>query len=161
MAPKEKQIKDKIIYSKITALQEFQDSKIIFTYVSTDCEVDTKNLIRHALKLDKEVFVPKINLKKKELEVYKILSLKELKEGIYNILEPYTGKSRRKNFDIILVPGLGFDKKKNRIGKGGGYFDKFLKNTKGLNVGLCYKEQLFDSIPTLQHDIKMDILISD
>ncbi len=155
-----RQLKDIRIYNKLIALKEFKDSKTIFTYVSWAEEVDTGKFINLALKEGKKVFVPKIDLKKKQMDIYQIKSLKELKEGTYKILEPTGEKSRKKDFDIIIIPGLAFDRKKNRLGRGGGYFDKFLKNAKGLKVALCFKEQIVSAIPVQKHDIKMNMLIS-
>ena len=161
MASEEKKHKDKQIHNQIRKMPKFLESKIIFAYVSMSMEVDTKKIIQFALKNRKKVFVPRVNLKKKKMDIIQINSLKELRKGTYNILEPCGRKCGRNKFDIILIPGLGFDKKNNRLGRGGGYFDKFLRNAKGLKIGLCYKEQLFKHVPITQHDIKMDVIISD
>lgn len=149
------------IYNKIINTHEYKNAKKIFTYISMEKEAETKQIIQHAINHKKEIFVPKINLKEKKIEVYNITSLNELKLGAYNIEEPDTHISYEHNFNIIIIPGLGFDKSNNRLGRGSGYFDKFLQAVKGIKIGLCYKEQLFKKIPVEKHDIQMDFVITD
>ncbi len=160
MTSLKRQLKDLKIFNKLIALREFKEAKTVFTYVSWAEEVDTRKFIKFALKEGKQVFVPKIDLKKKQMDIHQIKSLKELKKGTYNILEPCGTMTKKKDFDIIIIPGLGFDRKKNRLGRGGGYFDKFLKNAKGLKVALCFKEQICSKVPVQKHDIKINTLIS-
>lgn len=63
--------------------------------------------------------------------------------------------------DIILVPGIGFSKTGNRLGRGKGFYDKYLESFNGLKVGICFKEQLRNEIPFEEHDQKMDFVITD
>ena len=68
--------------------------------------------------------------------------------------------------DVVIVPALAFDSKKNRIGFGGGYYDTFLekvrkKNNKVLFIGVCYDFQIIDSVPTEKHDVTLDFVISE
>jgi 5-formyltetrahydrofolate cyclo-ligase len=63
--------------------------------------------------------------------------------------------------DIILVPGLAFDKKLNRLGRGKGFYDRFLKNFAGIKVGVCFEIQLVDEVPIDDHDIELDYLITE
>lgn len=160
----EKKQKDRNIYNKLIKMQELIKAETIFSYVSMHEEVDTINIIKYILKEKKKLFVPRVALKTKQMDIIQISSLENLKIGTYatyNILEPGGRDSCRKDFDILLIPGLGFDNENNRLGRGGGYFDKFLKNVKGLKIALCYREQIFESIPVVQHDIKVDLIISD
>jgi len=68
--------------------------------------------------------------------------------------------------DVVIVPALAFDSKKNRIGFGGGYYDTFLekvrqKNNKALFIGVCYDFQIIDSVPTEKHDVTLDFVVSE
>jgi len=153
---------DKEIFSKIINSNEYIIANEIFTYFSFDNEVSTIELINYSLKQNKKVFVPKILNNKKELKVGKISSISDLKIGKYNILEPPDEKVFYKyEFDILFIPGLCFDYKGIRIGRGKGYFDIFLAKVKGLKIGLCYSFQVFDKLPSDEHDIKMDKLITE
>ena len=63
--------------------------------------------------------------------------------------------------DLIVVPGVAFDKKNNRLGRGKAYYDKLLKTANTFKVGICFDFQLIDSVPVDKYDIKMDLVISD
>ncbi len=63
--------------------------------------------------------------------------------------------------DLLLVPGLGFSRTGERLGRGKGFYDKYLKNFNGLKIGICTREQILDQVPTENHDVKMDGLITD
>jgi len=160
MGSKDRQRKDELIYRKIIKKKEYKKAKTIFSYVSMGTEVDTKKILLLSLKEGKEVYVPRVNMDKKVIEIIRLRSWEELRIGVYNILEP-KGEAVKKNIiDMILVPGLAFDKNNNRLGRGGGYFDKFLSKVKGLKVGICYQEQIFDEVPAELHDIRMDWVVS-
>lgn len=80
--------------------------------------------------------------------------------GDFNILEPQN-EPYQGNFDLIVVPGVAFDKNGNRIGRGKGYYDRFLCKYPNVNkIGICFDFQLVDKIPTEPNDIKMDEIIT-
>ena len=136
-------------------------------YVSKAGEVETHGLIRKALKLKKEVFAPKIQ-PGNGLKIYAVRNFsKDLKRGAYGILEPKAVKSRLgkpEELDLVVIPGLGFDKTGRRLGRGGGYFDRFLEKVKKAKkickIGLAFKEQMRYRIPYHQHDVHMDRVIA-
>lgn len=63
--------------------------------------------------------------------------------------------------EVLLIPGLGFDKTGARLGRGKGYYDRYLKNYNGVKIGICFEEMLLDKIPTDSHDVKMDYVVSE
>lgn len=80
----------------------------------------------------------------------------------FKILEPTSKKIiDQDNIDVAIIPGVAFDIEKNRMGRGKGYYDKFLKDKKFLKVGICFDYQLLDKIPVEVNDIKMDEIISE
>jgi len=158
----EKKLLDKRIFEKLINLNEYKQANDIFTYVSFDKEVDTIEIIKYSLKKGKKVYVPKVVKETKRLEVYQIDSINELKKGTYGIPEPIDGKKITKNrFDILLIPGIGFDKLYHRLGRGEGYFDRFLATVEGFKIGLCFSIQIEEKLPTTKNDIKMDMVITD
>jgi hypothetical protein len=85
-----------------------------------------------------------------------------LKQGAFGIWEPGdTRETDPGSIDWIIVPGVAFDKKLNRLGRGKGYYDKLLVQTSATKIGICYELQLFDEIPAEPHDIKMDFIITE
>ncbi len=154
------------IKEKLYSLSEFKTSKNILLYVSFNNEVDTINIIKDLLiKKEKNVLVPYVD-KDKLIRISKINSFDDLEPKTFGILEPKKNKIR--NFDIdeldlVIVPGIVFDKNGHRIGYGHGYYDKFLeklrKNT--IKIGLCCDFQLIDKIPEEKHDVPMDIIVTE
>ena len=152
-----KQAKDLQITKNILNNPLVLKSRNILVYLSTPLEVDTLKLISK-LK-DKNIYAPRIE--NKEINFYK-LDLNNLKMNKYHILEPL-GSDKITNFQdtVILVPGLLFDQTGNRLGYGGGYYDKFLYDKSLFKIGVCYQEMLIPSLEVEEHDIKMDIIITE
>lgn len=132
----------------------------IALYASIKSEVATLNIINKLLEMGKNVYLPKI-----EGDIicfYKIASVGDLvlSKGKYKIYEPVTSNLvNPSDLDLIICPGLAFDKSNNRLGRGKGYYDKYLAKTRSYKVGICFKEQMVDSIEVTPNDIKMDLVI--
>ncbi|WP_058485042.1 5-formyltetrahydrofolate cyclo-ligase [Defluviitalea phaphyphila] len=166
MLKEEVQEKSKKIYNNVISSSVYKKAKSIFIYVSMGNEVDTKDIINKALKDGKIVAVPKVYSKRKEMIFSKITSLDELELGHFNVLEPKNESINPLTSDeytIIIVPGIVFDKNNNRIGYGGGYYDRYLSSVKtSLKIiGVCYDFQIIDKIPVDYYDISLDSIITD
>ncbi len=140
----------------------------VFTYVHHRNEVRTIEIIDFLLDLGITVFVPKINRCSKTISPIEIENINALQPGAYGILEPIniekgTKTNNTQQIDIILTPGIVFDKNGGRIGYGGGYYDRFFKNVsdKSIKIGVAYSFQLKDIIPQEIHDIRLDIIITE
>jgi 5-formyltetrahydrofolate cyclo-ligase len=161
LLPEEVLKRSEKIKKALFRLSEYKQSKTILFYVSKGNEVRTIEMIKEALK-EKTVVVPKADKKNKRLLISKIKSLDELDEGCFGILEPVTiSKIEIKDIDLIIVPCVAFDKSCNRIGHGGGYYDRFLKKIKIPRIGLAFESQIADEIPCEPHDIKLDRIITE
>lgn len=154
--------KSAAIREKLENLSEFRSSQKIMAYVSTEEEVDTRELIRDCFAKNQTVYIPKVD--RNELKIMPVNKWEVLEPGAYSILEPMLNTGEEADpmdLDLILVPGIAFDKKGHRIGYGGGFYDKVLKKTPAIRVGLCFDEQLVDEIPNEPHDVPMNIVITD
>jgi 5-formyltetrahydrofolate cyclo-ligase len=144
----------------------FKSAESVMFYVSKPYEVDTGSMIEEALKQGKRVIVPVTNPKEKELIPSEIKCPKtDLKKGPFGILEPKKKCMKTVNMediDMVVVPGVAFDRKGNRIGHGQGYFDRFLKYLpkKTPTIGLAFKLQLVRRIKTFPWDIPVTKLIT-
>lgn len=156
---------DENIFNKLINSEVFEKAQTIFAFVSFRSEVDTHKIISHAIKEGKTVCVPKIESKQKGIEIFKIGSFDQLKEGYFGILEPDEScpLADRENIDIILMPGVAFDRQGGRIGYGAGFYDRFLTNMKKRvdKIALAYDLQLIDIIPMDEHDVRIDGVITD
>lgn len=155
-----------LIKEELFSLEEFKRAKVVMFYVSTDTEVETASMIDETLKMGKKVVVPLILMKEKKLVASLILDrTKELRPGPYGILQPIASSLRPisvKDINLVVVPGIAFDKKSNRLGRGEGYYDKFLSEVpRGIPlIGLAFNFQLVDRLPRLAHDLPVDKIIT-
>lgn len=157
---KNKKEKEKIITEKILNHEKVINSKNILIYISLDLEVSTMDIINNLLKINKNIFVPKVF--GENIKFYQINSLTDLQLSNLNIFEPITNKEYiNDGVSVCIVPGLLFDKNNNRLGYGGGYYDRFLNQNKIYKIGICFNEFLVDKIDVQEHDIKMDEVITE
>ena len=144
------------IFNKLLQLKEWNNAKKVMAYYSLPDELQTSDYID--IMSDKEIYLPKIisdNIYITKYEKGKIQT------GKFNVIEPSTNDFiSSEKLDIIIIPGIAFDFNKNRLGRGKGYYDRFLSSTSAVKIGICYDFQLLKSIPTDPHDIKMDIIIT-
>jgi 5-formyltetrahydrofolate cyclo-ligase len=144
----------------------FKNAKAIMFYVSKSYEVDTSCMIEEALKKGKRVIVPVTKPKEKQLIPSEIrYPDKDLAEGLFGIREPKKECIKTvdiKDIDMVVVPGVAFDNKGNRIGHGQGYFDRFLRHLpkKTPAIGLAFKLQLVRRIKVLPWDIPVTKVIT-
>lgn len=138
----------------------FLKSENILTYVSYNQEVKTLPFIKHCLLLGKNVFVPKVY--GMEMHFHKILDLSELKPGKYGILEPDNGHICVPDTGLMVMPGLAFDKEHNRVGYGGGFYDRYLAaHPDFFKAAAAFSFQITDGIETDDYDLKPDIIITE
>lgn len=150
------------IIKRLINTKEYQKSKVIALYSNISSEVETKELIKISLE-NKKVVLPKIN-KDNTMDFYEIKYLKDLEVGAFNIKEPKIKNKKpikKEEIDLMIIPGICFDKSKNRIGYGKGYYDKYLSNTNIKKIGLCYEEQITKEIKSDKTDISLDYLITE
>jgi 5-formyltetrahydrofolate cyclo-ligase len=156
----EKKQKSEMIFKELEQLDVFSKSKIIMAYWSMDDEVYTHDFV---LKWygEKKIILPVV--KRDELELKSFSGLDNLIKGeSFGIEEPEGDIfNQPEKIDLIIVPGIAFDKTNNRLGRGKAYYDKLLKSTKAKKIGVCFDFQLLDAVPVDKHDIKMDLVISE
>lgn len=167
----EKLKKSLVIKNKLFELEGFIKTRCVVAYVSMSEEVDTHQIIDESIRMGKTVGVPVMvssgKKGKKDLIISQITDrIRQLEIGPYGINEPKANEIRPipyENMDVVLVPGVGFDKNGNRLGRGKGYYDRFLKKLpkNALTIGLCFDFQIQESVPTLPHDMPVRMLLSN
>lgn len=156
LSSEEKRTKSEVICTTLRTLPEFQDAKTIGFYVSTPDEVHTHDIIKEVLhKKEKRIAVPLYSAKMlSELSHWSDLAM-----GAFGILEPRTVSAI--DVDLVIVPGVAFDIQGNRLGRGKGFYDKLLQHFQGHVIGLAFEQQIVKEIPTENHDIKIQKLITE
>ena len=160
-----KEAMDDEIYNNLITSDLYIKAKNIFIYLSFGSEIQTNNIITKALRDEKEVYIPKVYKKNKLMKAVRLKSFNDLKENSMGILEPIDDSNYidKREIDLILVPGVVFDLNGNRIGYGGGYYDRYLQDIKEIRnkVVLAYDLQIVDSINPDIHDIAFDYIITN
>ena len=146
------------IWQKVTRLTAFRRAKTVCCYVSLPYEVQTWRMMEEMLVKGKRVVVPVAQPKTKRLQLSEVRNpTAELARGAHGVWEPIPSARRPvrvRDLDVVLVPGIAFDRRGHRLGHGHGYFDRFLARVpKDIpTVGLAFRFQLLDRLPTTAHD---------
>lgn len=137
----------------------FQDAQTIFIYNSLMDEVSTIDFIERWHNT-KDFYLPVVE--NNDLVFRKYHPSTTFSKSSLGIQEPIGDNFTDFNkVDLIVVPGIAFDRKMNRMGRGKGYYDRFLTKISATKVGICFDFQLLDEIPADERDVKMDYLISE
>lgn len=157
------------ICEKFMALPAFAAAKTVMFYIDVRSEVRTRHALPAALASGKRIIVPWCN-DAGELELFPLENMDELAVGMYKILEPKaelrvlpSKQLKAEDIDLVMVPGVAFDRRGARMGHGKGYYDKLLQHARKDTplVALAFECQLFPEIPTASHDIFMDKVITE
>lgn len=143
---------------QILVSDRWKESRIVLLYHALPDEVDTKWLLEDALREHKTILLPVVQGENLTLCLYD----GQTREGAYGIQEP-VGKPfvDLKFIELALVPGMAFDGKNCRLGRGKGYYDRLLPLLNAsYKIGLCFPFQMCENIPTETHDIPMDEVVS-
>lgn len=181
--PELKVQKEAAIEKRLFGLEEFMRATSVLAYVSFRSEVDTTRFLQDIINSGKKLVLPVVDSRHKVLRIYEIKETSELEYGYMGILEPGVRENREvalPDMDLIIIPGAGFDLKGNRLGYGGGYYDKLLSEIRDQGLGaskkeptpnpqspiplfvaIAFEEQIAEEIPSEPHDIRMDIIITD
>jgi 5-formyltetrahydrofolate cyclo-ligase len=157
------------ICETFVSLPEYAAASTVMFYVDVRAEVRTRDYLATALGHGKKIIVPWCNAQG-ELELFWLQSMDDLSVGMYKILEPkpeLRGLPERQvpvaSLDLVMVPGVAFTREGARMGHGKGYYDKLLEHARpdAPLVALAFECQLFADIPTQEHDIFMDKIITE
>jgi len=157
MPHEEKFAQAALVYAKIEAMPEFQKANTILMYWSMPDELPTHDFIVKWSE-SKTILLPVV--KGKQMVVRKFTGIDDLKKGQFKTLEPGSGTFSRNIADLVIAPGIAFDKHKRRMGRGGGYYDRYLKNKQIPTWGIGFSFQLFDFIPSAPFDVQMTRVIT-
>lgn len=152
------------IINRLFSLEEFICAEHIGLYASFRGEVETEEIFLRSNSQRKEVYYPAVDAKHQILKFYRIRKCAELKPGFADILEPVSRTNPLKDIhylNLIVVPGVVFDKQGHRIGYGQGFYDRLLTNYQGKRIALAYEFQVVEKIPALLEDQKVDFIVTE
>lgn len=164
MRARERLSKSRIIAHQLFSDSSFQKARNILCYAALPTEVQTRLILKEGLRRRKKMYLPVISESGRSIQIYRMTHFAFIR-GLYGIPEPprrLRHKGKLSELDLVIVPGLGFDKRGYRIGRGAGYFDRLLaKSKKAFKIGLAYREQIVGKVPVLPHDIRMHRVLTD
>lgn len=163
----ERKAKSQQIARQVIETALYQQASVLLIYIDYQSEVETQELIQAGWKQGKKVYCPRVE--GKNMEFYPIFSMEDLEEGYKGIREPsiegrccFQPLNSEEGYGLMILPGTAFDKERNRIGYGKGYYDRYLERYPSLaTIGICFACQLADFIPAEPYDKKPDILITE
>jgi 5-formyltetrahydrofolate cyclo-ligase len=167
LTPEQVQVKTDQIMDRLWNLTIFNEAASVMLYLDIRNEVKTNKLIHSLLKKNKTVLIPVTDASTRTLTVSRLLDPeKDLVRGHFGLLEPRSDSLRPVDpalINLILVPGLVFDRYGYRIGFGAGYYDRFLSSIKPTIplISLLYELQLIDQVPREPHDVPVHILVTE
>ena len=155
------------IQDKFLSSDEYRASKVILAYVSMASEVDTSYIIERSLEDGKKVAVPYIDTLNQEIVASELISIDNLVDGPYGTKEPQNGPARAIEFEeieLIVIPAIAYDRNNMRLGRGKGYYDRFLSDERlssSKKIGLAFHFQVVDLLPSDPHDVPVTRVITD
>lgn len=145
-------------FARLEGCQEFADARRVLVYASLPDEISTTAFIGRWCK-DKEILLPRVNGNDLDILPY---HAEATATGAFGITEP-TGNNlqRIEDVDLVIVPGMAFDRNGNRLGRGRGYYDRLLHSARCPLIGVAYAVQIVDEVPAEPHDVKIPTVVTD
>jgi len=165
MSEKERSEKSKKACRNLVSTPQFQGAATVMMYLSLPHEVDTSEVVLHAWQLGKTVVVPKISWQQRHMIPVQISSLETgFSTEVAGLRNPIPGVPMPiEQIDLVVAPALGFDRKGNRLGRGGSFYDRFFakEQLNAQRCGFAFSEQVIDSVPVVERDEPVDFLVTD
>ena len=166
MSEADRHVKSVSICTTVAASPEFHSARVVMLFLSTPEEVDTAPLALRAWQAGKTVVVPKVSWDQRRMLPVEISSLNSASMTVTGpgVREPIAGKPIPVDFiDMVIVPGMGFTRTGHRIGRGMGFYDRFLAMPEfiGISCGMAFEEQIVPELPVLDHDIPLNMLATE
>ncbi len=165
MPPAVAQAKSMAACKRLMATPEFRRARCVMIYLPLPDEVDLTPVALRAWQNQKTVAAPKVSWDKRHMIPMEIRSLEVgLVPGIHGLREPAGGEPvSLEVLDIVVVPAMAFDNRGNRLGRGAGFYDRFLASPrfKGVAMGIAFREQVIDDVPMHENDVPVDMLVTD
>lgn len=162
MSQSEVSAKSALIAKTFLESELYKKAQRIMLYMPLGNEVDTLGIIKAAFSAGKNVAFPVTEKTSGIITPYYAKPDTLFEKGSFSIMEPQSAATADvSKLDVVLVPGIAFDKNGNRVGFGKGCYDMFFKEVDAVKVGVCYDFQICEEIPADEHDIKMDFLLTE
>ena len=165
LTPRQRHEASERIRQNLAALPEYQRAATVMLFVALPDEIETLPIIRDALAAGKRVVLPKVDTRHHTMEAHLIEDPdRDLAPGAMGILEPRDCPTvPHDQVDLVVVPARGFDRQGNRLGRGAGYYDRYMSRPgfRAVRCGVAHSLQVLDHLPHDPHDLPVDILVTE
>jgi len=164
LTPLERRQKSLAIRARLLALPELKTSEYIMAYLPMNDEWDTRPLLADLIAAGKRVYTPRTALETRRMTPIRLTSLRNVRPGAYGILEPDSEEScPPSRLDFLLVPGRAFDRQGNRLGRGAGFYDRFMgaDDFRAVTCAGAFACQILDDVPHDAHDLPVQIIVTE
>jgi len=164
----DKELLSQVIWKRLIALPEYENARRVIVYIDHRSEVRTRTFLADIWAAKKQVVVP--YCEGDDLGLFRMEHLGELEPGTMGILEPQpklrqdaARAVRLEPSDLIILPGVAFDRQGGRLGQGGGYYDRLLKDAPDgvVCIGIAFECQLVEAVPCMPHDMRVDKVVTE
>lgn len=159
LSPGQKKRYAREIADKLFDTREWKEARSIMSYMDFMNEVETELIHKKALEEGKELLLPRTFPSTREMKGIVTESIDDYVIGEYGIREPKGEKEGKP--DLVIVPGIAFDSDGNRIGYGGGYYDRYLEKIRCAKIAVVYDFQVYEKVEAEEHDIPVDLIITN
>jgi len=164
LTAEERAAKSAAICERLCRLPELQAAKVVMGFLSMPDELDTFPILGDLIADGKRVYVPRTSVRQRRMIAVRLTDMKALRPGEYGILEPDTEETCGvSEIDFVLVPARAFDRHGNRLGRGAGFYDRFMarKGFRAVRCGIAFACQVLPEIPHGESDLPVQILVTE
>jgi len=149
------------VFAQLAAFEPYHRARVVMTYVACRGELSLAPVIEDVLESGRVLLLPRCEAPG-VMTARRIRSMDDMAPGVYGLLEPRDSCEivRPQEIDLILAPGVAFDRDGHRLGQGGGYYDRFMQETSAVRAGVCHGFALLESVPCEAHDCSVDYIIT-
>lgn len=165
LSPAERAAKARRIKERLLRVPEFAAAKVVMLFASMPDEADTRPIIEAALKAGKTVVLPRVNEATRDMAACRVKDLTaDTAAGSYGIREPLGAAAVAVSaIDFCLLPARAFDRQGRRLGRGAGYYDRFMASPgfRAFRCGIAFHAQIMEAVPHDEHDIPVQMIVTD
>jgi len=164
LTPAERAAKSEAIRGRLRALRELRSARVVMGFMPMPDELDLLPALGDMIADGKRVYVPRTYVKERRMVPIRLADIRAVRRGQYDILEPDSGESCKvEEIDFLVVPARGFDRRGNRLGRGAGFYDRFMAGDgfRALTCGVAFARQVLADLPYGRRDVPVSILVTE